>query len=140
MPLLQRELRTEMIAVDTNILVRLLTEDDPDQVNRAVAIMERGEVFISKTVLLETEWVLRHGYEIEPVKINEAFTNLLGLPNATVEDSSVVAQAISWHENGLDFADALHLASSTNADEFYTFDRSLAKSGRNIEAIKVVLA
>ncbi len=91
----QRESWNYIIAIDTNILVRLLTKDDQDQVERTVAIMKKGEAFIPKTVLLETEWVLRHAYEIEPGKINEAFINLLGLPNVSIEDSAAVSQAIS---------------------------------------------
>jgi len=48
-----------MIAVDTNIVVRLLTNDDPEQAGRAAAVVKNGPVFIPKTVVLETEWVLR---------------------------------------------------------------------------------
>ncbi len=129
-----------MVAVDTNIVVRLLTKDDPNQVKRAVAIMKNSEVFIPKTVLLETEWVLRYAYEIEREAIHKAFMNLLGLPHVTMEDSSAVTQAISWYQRGLDFADSLHLASSIHTAEFKTFDRPLAKKSRNIEAIQVTLA
>ena len=53
-----------MIAVDTNLLVRILTNDDPIQARRAVKILKNDDIFIPKTVLLETEWVLRHGYGI----------------------------------------------------------------------------
>ena len=53
-----------MIAVDTNLLVRILTNDDPIQARRALKILKNDEIFIPKTVLLETEWVLRHAYEI----------------------------------------------------------------------------
>jgi predicted nucleic-acid-binding protein len=44
-----------MIAVDTNLLVRILTNDDPNQARRAVKILKSDDIFISKTVLLETE-------------------------------------------------------------------------------------
>jgi predicted nucleic-acid-binding protein len=53
-----------MIAVDTNLLVRILTNDDPIQARRTVKILKSDEIFIPKMVLLETEWVLRHAYEI----------------------------------------------------------------------------
>jgi predicted nucleic-acid-binding protein len=101
-----------MIAVDTNILVRLLTNDDPIQARRAVKILKSDNIFIPKTVLLETEWVLRHAYEIERSKIIIGFKKLLGLPNVNVEDPAIIYQAISWYENKFDFADALHLVSS----------------------------
>jgi predicted nucleic-acid-binding protein len=48
-----------MLAVDTNVVVRYLTADDPEQFARAVAVVEGAETFVSLTVLLETEWVLR---------------------------------------------------------------------------------
>ena len=69
-----------MISVDTNVLVRLLTNDDPAQARRAARIMEKEDIFIPKTVLLETEWVLRHAYKIERSNILTAFRTLLGLP------------------------------------------------------------
>ena len=51
-----------MIAVDTNILVRLLTEDDPKQTTAARSVFAAGPIWIAKTVLLETGWVLRSHY------------------------------------------------------------------------------
>lgn len=53
-----------MIAVDTNVIVRLLTNDDPHQTEKVARLMEGNSVFISKTVLLETEWVLRVAYNL----------------------------------------------------------------------------
>ena len=53
-----------MIAIDTNLLVRLLTNDEPQQAARAIQLFKSGaEIFIGKTVLLETAWVLRSVYE-----------------------------------------------------------------------------
>lgn len=127
-----------MIAVDTNLLVRVLTGDDPAQARRAVKILESDQILIPKTVILETEWVLCYAYEIETSRIIEGLKKLLGLPNVSVEDPDTVTQAISWFEDGLDFADALHLASSKRANKFVTFDRAFAKKARNVTALKVV--
>lgn len=127
-----------MIAVDTNLLVRVLTGDDPAQARRAVKILESDQILIPKTVILETEWVLRYAYEIETSRIIEGLKKLLGLPNLSVEDPDTVTQAISWFEDGLDFADALHLASSKRADKFVTFDIAFAKKARKVTALKVV--
>lgn len=127
-----------MIAVDTNLLVRVLTGDDPAQARRAVKILESDQILIPKTVILETEWVLRYAYEIETSRIIEGLKKLLGLPNVSVEDPDTVTQAISWFEDGLDFADALHLASSKRADKFVTFDRAFARKARNVTALKVI--
>ena len=127
-----------MIAVDTNLLVRVLTGDDLTQARRAVKILESDQILIPKTVMLETEWVLRYAYEIETSRIIEGLKKLLGLPNVSVEDPDTVTQAISWFEDGLDFADALHLANSSRADKFVTFDGAFAKKARIVTALKVV--
>jgi predicted nucleic-acid-binding protein len=127
-----------MIAVDTNLVVRILTNDDPSQARRAVKILKSDDIFIPKTVLLETEWVLRHAYEIKRSKIIIGFQKLIGLPNVRVEDPDSVYQAISWYENKLDFADALHLASSKKCASFATFDSSLIKKAQQISSMEMV--
>ena len=57
----QRSEGKVMIAVDTNLLIRLLTNDDPLEAKRALRVMENDDIFIPKTVLIETQRVLRHG-------------------------------------------------------------------------------
>ncbi len=128
-----------MIAVDTNILVRLLTKDDLSQAKRAAKVIESDNIFIPKTVLLETEWVLRHAYGIGKKSIMSGFQKMMGLPNVNVEDQQTVFQAISWYESGLDFADALHLASSMKADKFVTFDNAFIKKARKLISIDITL-
>ena len=127
-----------MIAVDTNLLVRLLTSDDPSQARRAAKIMESDDIFIPKTVMLETEWVLRHAYGIEKINIIKGFQRLLGLRNVRVEDPDTVLQAISWYDSEFDFADALHLASNKRAKKFATFDSAVAKKARQVSSIQVI--
>ncbi|MBW1727045.1 MAG: type II toxin-antitoxin system VapC family toxin [Deltaproteobacteria bacterium] len=128
-----------MIAVDTNLLVRLLTKDDLRQAKRAAKIIERDVIFIPKTVVLETEWVLRHAYGIDKGPIMKGFEKMMGLPNVRVEDQQTVFQAISWYGLGLDFADALHLASSMKADKFVTFDNAFIKKARKLISIDITL-
>ncbi len=127
-----------MIAVDTNLLVRILTNDDPIQARRALKILNSDDIFIPKTVLLETEWVLRHAYEIDRSNIINGFQKLLGLPNVNVEDPDSIFQAISWYENKFDFADALHLASSRRCVSFATFDGSFVKKARQFSSIEMI--
>ena len=63
-----------MLAVDTNVVVRLLTGDNPAQAARARAIFQRETVFVVKTVILvETEWVLRSLYRFDAIRILDAF-------------------------------------------------------------------
>lgn len=126
-----------MIAVDTNLLVRLLTNDDPSEAKKAVRVMKSDDILIPKTVLLETEWVLRHGYVIEREVIAQSFQKLLGVPNVKPEDPRTVIQALKWYQEGLDFADALHLASSGKADRFATFDKDFVKKAAKLGATGV---
>jgi predicted nucleic-acid-binding protein len=126
-----------MIAVDTNLLVRLLTNDDPLEAKRALRLMESDDILIPKTVLLEAEWVLRHGYLIAREIIAESFQKLLGIPNVKAEDPQAVTQALIWYQEGLDFADALHLASSAKADRFATFDKDFVKKASKLGSVDV---
>lgn len=117
-----------MHAVDTNVLVRLLTGDDAGQLKRATALFKREAIFIPKTVLLETEWVLRRLYRLDRKIVVNAFRKLSGLANVEIEQPLAVTQALQWCEGGMDFADALHLASSQNSEKFATFDEQMKKA------------
>ena len=127
-----------MVAVDTNVVVRLLVNDHAAQAARAIALFRKQEIFVSKSVLLETEWVLRYSYDVPTASISKAFLALMGLPNVTMEDAPTIHQAIGMLGNGIDFADALHLASSTSAERFATFDAKLAKRARGVTSLPVV--
>lgn len=120
-----------MIALDTNVIVRLLVADDPVQFEVAREIFRADSLWISKTVLLETEWVLRYSYDQGQGTILAAFRKLLGYPQIQMEDRGAVLRALALFEESLDFADALHLASSGEAERFATFDRTLAKAMRD---------
>ncbi|QUT06251.1 type II toxin-antitoxin system VapC family toxin [Sphingobium phenoxybenzoativorans] len=127
-----------MQGIDTNIVVRLLTADDPGQAQAARHAVEDNDIFLGLTVLLEAEWVLRAGYGFEPAEIARAFRGLAGLPNVTLEEPPQVAAAIEWMEGGMDFADALHLARSGHCEKFLTFDRKFAKRAGKLAAIPVI--
>jgi predicted nucleic-acid-binding protein len=88
-----------MIAVDTNVVLRLLTEDDPRQAAAARVLFASGPIWIAKTVFLETDWELRTQYGFDKSAIREAFTKLLGLKNVHTEDkpSMVAALALTLH-------------------------------------------
>lgn len=122
-----------MIGLDTNVVVRVLIRDEPSQTKRALELFESEALWMSKTVLLETEWVLRSAYSLSRGEILEGIRKLLGYPHVKVEDRLVVLRALHWSESGLDFADALHLASVGPADRFATFDGPLARSVKEIE-------
>jgi predicted nucleic-acid-binding protein len=124
-----------MIALDTNVVVRLLTADDPAQVEAARRVLRSQPLFLSKTVVLETEWVLRYSYELGREAIGEALRKLIRYPRMEVEDLAAVTEALSWHAQGMDLADALHLASSGHADRLATFDRKLAATAAALHCL-----
>lgn len=119
-----------MIAIDTNVLVRLLVSDNPAQSKASQKLFASETIFISDTVLLETEWVLRAAFALKPDDICTAFRRVCGLPNVTLHDGHLVAQVIEWHEAGFDFADAFHLALSIHQEAFKTFDADLIKHAK----------
>jgi predicted nucleic-acid-binding protein len=116
-----------MNAVDTNILVRLLTEDDPKQAAAARRVFAAGPIWIAKTVWLETAWVLHQRYGFDETSIRNGFLKLLGLPHVHADDQAAVAAALILVGHGLDFADALHLSSRPPGARFVSFDRSLVR-------------
>lgn len=117
-----------MIAVDTNIVVRLLTGDDQSQMKQAREIFTAAEVFIPETVILETEWVLRYAYELSPATIYDGLLRLFGLPNVVLRDARAISQTLEGYRSGMDFADALHLATCGHCSELFTFDKKFVRS------------
>jgi predicted nucleic-acid-binding protein len=126
-----------MIAVDTNVVVRLLTEDHPEQTAAARALFAAGPIWIAKTVLLETRWVLRRLYGLDESTIRDAFTRLLGFENVHAEDEGSVAAALALIAHGLDFADAMHLSNRPAGAAFVSFDRSFVRRANRAGAAKV---
>jgi predicted nucleic-acid-binding protein len=119
-----------MIAVDTNVLVRLLTGDEPKQAAAARSLFASESIWIAKMVLLETSWVLRSLYGFEESAIHDAFTKLLGLKNVHAEDESSVAAALALTTHGIELADALHLSSRPPEARFVSFDKSFVQRAR----------
>jgi predicted nucleic-acid-binding protein len=123
-----------MIAVDTNVVVRLLTNDQPLQTAAARSLFASGPVWIAKTVLLETAWVLRKLYGFEDDAICGAFEKLLGLENMHAEDEAAVRAALALTNEGIDFADAIHLGSRPVGVAFHSFDQKLVRRARRAGA------
>lgn len=127
-----------MRAIDTNVLVRFLTGDDPAQGAKARRLIEAGDIFVATSVLLETEWVLRSGYGFETARIVQALRDFAGLPGVSLEDPLLAARALEWAGQGIDFADALHLGRAEGCEAFVSFDRRLAKAAARVADIRVV--
>jgi predicted nucleic-acid-binding protein len=120
-----------MIAIDTNILVRYAVKDDRRQAVVATEFLRNNACLILKTVLLELAWVLSSasGYNLTRNVVVERLRHICGLSTIAVEDAASVAQAISWYEQGMDFADALHLAQCATSAGFATMDKRLIAAG-----------
>jgi predicted nucleic-acid-binding protein len=126
-----------MIAVDTNVVVRLLTEDDPKQAAAATSLFAAEAIWIGKTVLLETGWVLRSLYGFEESAIRDAFTRLLGLENVHTEDKRSIAAALALTVHGIGLADAVHLSSRPPGAGFVSFDHSFVRRAKHAGATDV---
>ena len=121
-----------MRAIDTNVVVRYLTGDDPVQAPKARAAVDAGPVFAGTTVLLESEWVLRSVYGFSAIEVAQALRDFAGLPGVSVENPLLLAEALLRAEQGMDFADALHLGAAAQFEAMLTFDRrfiEVAKDG-----------
>lgn len=127
-----------MRAIDTNIVVRIVTNDDVNQVRQASAALAAGDIYLPLTVCLESEWVLRSGYGLLATRIADHLTDFAGLPGVQVEDPEALAQAIGWLREGMDFADAMHLASANGCEAMLSFDADFAKAAERVEAMPVI--
>ncbi len=124
-----------MIAVDTNILIRLLVRDDPGQTALAERLLQAAadageQCFISDPVLCEVEWVLESSYRARRGDILAAMQELLAGALFVFEDREVLRQAIArYHESKADFSDCLigAKARARGARTTYTFERVLAQ-------------
>ncbi len=116
-----------MIGLDTNVLARyyVASNDVPSQKQSAAArkLLESGKpLFVSKSVVLELEWVLRGYYKSTPKDVLTVLTHLLAMPNLDVEDRVAVELATAALGEGFDFADALHHASARHCTSMATVD------------------
>jgi predicted nucleic-acid-binding protein len=119
-----------MRAVDTNVLVRLLTRDDAKQVAAAETFVARG-AWVSHLVLVEATWVLSSVYDRGPAEIATAIEMLINHQQITLQDADVVATAVQRFRRrpAVGFSDCLVLEIARKAGHLPlgTFDRNLAK-------------
>lgn len=122
-----------MIGVDTNVLVRYLTQDDRGEARRATEVLEgaadrREPLMVSCTVLSELVWVLRRAHKIPAVEVLATIERLLEMPQLELEDRDIVRRAVADAQAGLgDFVDSLigRRYEANGCGETVTFDRGL---------------
>jgi predicted nucleic-acid-binding protein len=125
-----------MKALDTNVLARFFVDDADDaqaarQRPAAIAALAQRS-YVSVTVLLELEWVMRGFYALPARDVSRVLHALARIEHITLEDRDAVLVAIDALDKGLDFADALHVARSSRASGFATFDQRLAKRAKSL--------
>ncbi len=116
-----------MIGLDTNVLARyyVASPDASSQKQSQLArqLVESGQaLYVSKSVVLELEWVLRGYYKSTPAEVLAVLNHLLAMPHVEVEDRVAVQQAVQALSDRFDFADALHHASYRLCSSVATFD------------------
>ena len=120
-----------MRAVDTNVLVRLITRDNGAQVEAAEDFVAKG-AWVSQLVLAEAMWVLNSVYDLKPRQIASAVELLLNHRDLTIQDADAVTDALATFRKRptLGFSDCLVLAIARHAGHgpVGTFDRELAKT------------
>ena len=120
-----------MRAIDTNVVVRYLSGDQPEQAARARTAIDSGHVFVSTTILLESDWVLRSVYGFSGEEVATALRAFAGLPSVSVDSPTLIAEALDRAEEGMDFADALHLGAASHCETMLTFDRRFIEMAKD---------
>jgi predicted nucleic-acid-binding protein len=130
-----------MIGVDTNVLVRLLTADSPEQHEATVRFFSErtptDPAFVSAVTLAETAWVLRRTYGFTAAEISRSFGALLNSNDLVVEGADNLEAVRSGTARPSQIADFLvvHLGSRAGCSHTVTFDRRAAKSIAGMELL-----
>ncbi|MDH2343870.1 type II toxin-antitoxin system VapC family toxin [Bradyrhizobium sp. SSUT77] len=117
------------ITPDTNVLVRVLVGDDPEQSEAAEALLEKADIIaISIPALCELAWVLSRGYNTSAENITASIRHLINASNAVVDRPAAEA-GLAFLDAGGDFADGViaHEGNWLGADTFVSFDKKAVK-------------
>ncbi|GHT89893.1 hypothetical protein AGMMS49545_01540 [Betaproteobacteria bacterium] len=130
-----------MIAVDTNMLVRVVMGDDALQTAASLRVLQSGEpVLLLNSVLLETAWVLQSVYEVPHDEIAAVLYDVMCIPMVMLE-FPLTFEALAWYRDGMDFADAIHLAgAASSCEKLMTFDAAFVRKAKGKNACEVVKA
>ncbi len=121
------------VALDANVILRLVLRDDDTHWRAAEELFANEDIYIAASVWLEIEWVMRSVYKLDAADFVMAARQVAGLPNVETANRMELVQALEWHEQGMDFADAIHLAGAGPAKRFATFDRDFRTRGNRLQ-------
>ena len=127
-----------MIGLDTNVLVRYVTQDDAKQAAAATKLFEHtlsteGPGFVCLVTLCELAWVLADCYDAEKARIVAVIDGLLASRQIVVEEPERVWKALrAWEESPADFSDALvgEIVAANGCDKVVTFDKAASRLAR----------
>lgn len=115
-----------MRAIDTNVLARLILQDDDEQARIAEAVIRRP-FWITLTVWLELGWLLYRRLKLDRAVVGDALLAILAIETAHGPDTEGLGWAIARFRDGADWADMIHLVAARNvADRLTTFDAGIA--------------
>ena len=121
-----------MIGLDTNVLVRYVTQDDPEQSPLATRLIESldatNQGFVSLAVLVELHWVLRRAYRVNRTDAAAVVRKLLIAEELVLQEPEAVHRALTWLGDDIDFPDALisELGALADCSHTVTFDAKAA--------------
>lgn len=113
----------------TDVLMCFLVDDEAQADIAETLLIKTNQVFVSRTVLLEAEWVLRSVYRIDRSAVADVLKQLLDAENLVIEDAEQVSHASEWYKMGADFLDALHLVVCGGVT-MHTFYRGFCQAAR----------
>jgi predicted nucleic-acid-binding protein len=127
-----------MLALDTNVLCRLLLKDDQKQYTKVLALFKRNVGCTAPvSVFLELVWVLE-SLDRSPDEISESLLKLMSLPNFKPEQEQALTKSLALYAQGFDFGDALHWCLSEGASGLITFDQTFARRAGKVKAVHAI--
>ncbi len=119
------------VVINTNLLVRYLTEDDPEKAQAVERLLDKAgkgelKILIPSVVVAELVWVLTSFYKMEATEISELVLAILSTPGLDTQDKTILQEALrTFGVKGIDFVDAwiLEFARARNIQTIYTFDK-----------------
>jgi predicted nucleic-acid-binding protein len=128
------------IALDTNVLLRIVLNDDAQQLGKVLARLETDVGYVQDTVLVELEWVLRSFYRFPVQQIVRVMTLLADNEDIQLEDADRLHAALDAYAKGMEFTDAFHVAGAKRHSGFLTFDKELVKRASRVFASPPVIS
>lgn len=132
-----------IVVIDTNLLVRYLTDDEPQKAKAVDTLLNRAskgelKILIPSVVVAELVWVLESFYKLAAAEITELVESILNTPGVDIQDKSIIKAALNiYRGKEIDLVDAwiIEFAKAKGANRIYTFDKKHFKDIREIEII-----